>query len=71
MQYFCALDRLLCEIVFTEPALVPEYMIKADVSDVFYRMGLRPEDTPKLGLIFPSGADEEPIAATPLMLPMD
>ena len=31
---------------------------------------LRLEDAPKLGLIFPNGADEEPMVATPLTLPM-
>ena len=40
------------------------------MSDGFYRIGIRPEDAPKLGLIFPSGADEEPMVSIPLMLPM-
>ena len=61
---------MLCEIVFADPALGPVYMVKADVSDGFYRIGIRPEDAPKLGLIFPSGADEEPMGAIPLTLPM-
>ena len=54
MQYGCALDPLLCEIVFTESALGPVYLLKADVSDGFYRIGLRSEDAPKLSLIFPT-----------------
>ena len=45
-------------------------MLKTDVSDDFYRIGIRPEDAPKLGLIFPTGANEEPMVATPLTLPM-
>ena len=61
MQYGRALDCLLREIVFAEPALGYVYLLKADVSDGFYRIGLRLEDAPKLGLIFPSGADEEPM----------
>ena len=70
IQFGCALDRLLHKIVFADPALVPVYMLKADMSDGFYCIWIRPEDTPKLGLIFPSGAKEEPMVATPLMLPM-
>ena len=42
----------------------------ATVSDGFYRIGLGPEDAPKLGLIFPSGEEEEPMLAIPLALPM-
>ena len=70
MLYGRALDRLLREIVFADPSLGPVYILKADVSDGFYFIGVRPEDAPKLGLIFPSGADEEPMVATPLTLPM-
>ena len=36
----------------------------------FYRIGVNPEDVSKVGLIFPSGADEEPMVITPLTLPM-
>ena len=70
MQYGRALDRLLSEIVFADPALGYVYLLKANVSDGFYRIGLHPEDALKLGLIFPSGADEEPMVAIPLTLPM-
>ena len=47
-----------------------QYILKADVSDGFYPIGIRPEDAPKLGLILPSGADEDPIMAIPFILPM-
>ena len=70
MQYGRALDRLFHEIFFTDPALGPVYMLKADVSDGFYRIWIHPEDAPKLGLIFPRGAGEEPMVATPLTLPI-
>ena len=46
MQYGRALDRLLRKILFADPALGPLYLLKADVSDGFYRIGLRPEDAP-------------------------
>ena len=53
MQYGRALDFLIRKIVYADPALGYIYLLKADVSDGFYRIGLRPEDAPKLGLIFP------------------
>ena len=70
MKYGRALDRLLRKIVFLDTVLGTVYLLKADVSDGFYRIGLHPEDAPNLGLILPSGADEEPMVATPLKLPM-
>ena len=70
MQYGRALDRLLREIVYADPALGYVYLLKADVSNGFYRIWLRPEDAPKLVLIFPSGADKEPMVAILLTLPM-
>ena len=70
MQYGWVLDRLLHEIVFAEPALGYVYLLKADVSNGFYPIWLRPDDVPKLDLIFPNGADEEPMVATPLALLM-
>ena len=54
MQYGRAFDRLIREIFYADPALGYVYPLKADVSNGFYRIGLRPEDAPKLGLIFPS-----------------
>ena len=70
MQYGRTLDRVLREIVFADPALGPVYLIKMDVSDGFYRIGLRAEDAPKLGLIFPGDSDGDPLVAIPLTLPM-
>ena len=70
MQHGQALDCLIREIVYVDPALGYVYLLKADVSDGFYRIGLRPEDAPKLGLIFPSGKEEDQMVAIPLTLPM-
>ena len=70
MQYGRTLDRLLHKIVFAELSLVCVYLLKADVSDRFYLIGLLPEDAPNLGLIFPNGSDEESIVTIPLTLPM-
>ena len=58
MQYGHALDHLLHEIVFADPSLGTVYILKADVLDGFYRMGVRPEDATKISLIFPRGANE-------------
>ena len=70
MQYGRCLDRLLREIVYADPKLGPVHMIKADVSYGFYRIGLRPSDAAKLGLVFPSEVGEEDLVAIPLTLPM-
>ena len=70
MQYGRALDRLIREIVYAYLALGCVYLLKSDVSDGFYRIGLRPTDAPRLGLIFPSGKEEEQMVAIPLTLPM-
>ena len=42
MHYGRVLDRLLREIVFADLALGPVYLIKADISDGFYCIGLHP-----------------------------
>ena len=48
MQYGHALDRLLREILLSDPDLGPVYMHKIDVSDGFYRIHLSLLDIPKL-----------------------
>ena len=70
MQYGQALDRLIREIVYADPALGYVYLLKADVSDGFYRIGLRQKDAPELGLILPGGKEEKQMVAIPLTLPM-
>ena len=57
MQYGRALDCLIREIVYADPALGYVYLLKEDVSDWFYRIGLRPEDGPKLLLSDPAGRE--------------
>ena len=42
MNYVQALDCLVREVVIADPALRPVYILKADVGDRFYRVGLRP-----------------------------
>ena len=45
-------------------------MLKADVSDGFYRIGLCPANAPNLDLIFPVDDGTKPLVANPLTLPM-
>ena len=70
MQYGRCLDCLLQKIVYADPELGPVHMIKADVSDGFYRIGLCPSDATKLGLVFPSEAGDKDLVAILLTLPM-
>ena len=70
IQYGRALDRLLQEIVFADPARGHVYMLKADVSDGFYRISLHPDEYSKLGLVFPLDDGDETLVSTPLNLPM-
>ena len=52
MKYGRALDGLIREVVTADSTLGPVYVLKADVSDGFYLIGLKPTDAPKLGLVF-------------------
>ena len=70
MQFGHALDRILRQILLANPELGPVQLIKIDISDGFYRIGLRIDDIPKLGVIFPTRDGEEPLIALPLVLPM-
>jgi hypothetical protein len=45
-------------------------MIKLDISDGFYRIGLNIDDIPKMGVVFPTLPGDEPLIAFPLVLPM-
>jgi hypothetical protein len=45
-------------------------MIKLDISDGFYRIGLNIDDIPKLRVIFPTLPGDEPLITFPLVLPM-
>ena len=59
MQFGHALDRILREIMTADPAYGPVNLIKVDLSDGFYRIGLNANDMPKLGLVFPTAPGEE------------
>ena len=70
MQFGHALDRILREILLADPEQGKIYIIKVDISDGFYRIHVRPDDVPKLGVIFPTKANQEEMIAFPLVLPM-
>jgi hypothetical protein len=70
MQFGHTLPRLLRHIVLANPAQGPVHLIKVDIADGFYRIGLRPLDVPKLGVALPVGASEPQLVAFPITLPM-
>jgi len=64
------LQRLLSQLVHANPRFGPPRLAKIDVADGFYRVGLRPADIPKLGVILPHTSTGAPLVAFPLALPM-
>ena len=50
--------------------MVPIYMMKCDLADGYYRLGLVVGDIPKLAVCFPSNQHDDPLIALPLVLPM-
>ena len=69
MQFGRTLQRIMHRIVHADPAYGPIYLGKIDIADGFYRIGLRPHDIPRLGVILPTTSGE-PLVALPLALPM-
>jgi hypothetical protein len=59
MQFGCALQRILRTIARADPRLGPVYLSKIDIADGFYRIGVRVQDIPKLGVLFPERDGEE------------
>jgi hypothetical protein len=70
MRFGRAFQRLLEDIVNADPRFGPIYLCKVDISDGFYRVWLRADDIPKLGVSFPAESDGEHLVAFPLVLPM-
>ena len=70
MQFGHALERILRHILLANPHAGPVYLMKVDLSDGFYRIGLNPDDVPKLGVVFPTLPGQQPLVALPLVLPM-
>ena len=70
MQFGHALDRILREILLSNPAFGPVNLIKIDIADGFYRLDVNPGDIPKLAVIFPTLPGQPCMVALPLVLPM-
>ena len=70
MEFGHALQRILQRMYDADPRHGPIYMMKVDIEDGFYRMGLAPEDVPSLGGCLPPGTDGKTLVAFPLVLPM-
>ena len=52
-----------------DPCHRPIYMIKVDIADGFYGVGLAPEDVPSLGVCLLLGTERKTLVAPPLVLP--
>jgi hypothetical protein len=70
MQFGHALLRIFQQIARSDPRLGPVLLSKIDIMDTFYRVGIRADDVPKLGIIFPAQTEEEPWIGLLLVLPM-
>lgn len=70
MQFGRTLWRLLFRIHHANDHFGPVFMSKIDLSDGFYRLWLRPEDTMRLAVLFPSREGEPPLIGIPLTNPM-
>jgi hypothetical protein len=70
MQFGNTLSRLIRHLVLADPRHGPTRLIKVDIADGFYRIGLKPADVPKLGVVYPGFPGEPPLVAFPITLPM-
>ena len=70
MQFGRALWRLLDKIHHANANFRPVYLSKVDLSDGFFRLWLRPEDTLQLAVLFPTRKGEPPLIGIPLIYPM-
>ena len=70
MQFGKALTRILWALSCANPCYGPVSLAKFDLSDGFYRIQLRWQAIPSLGVLLPQAPDEIPLVALPLVLPM-
>jgi hypothetical protein len=59
MQFGRAIQRILRAITRADPGLGPLYLSKIGIADGFYRIRIRAQDIPKLGVLFPVREGEE------------
>ena len=65
MQFGHAMQRILQRMYDTDPRHGPIYMMKVDIADGFYRVGLAQEDVPSLGVCLPPVPDGKTLVAFP------
>lgn len=71
MQFGRELQRVCSTLVHADPSYRPVCMAKINIADGFYRVWVRVEDIPILGVVLPcSIPGHEPLIAFPLALPM-
>eukprot|EP00536_Pseudo-nitzschia_multiseries_P019441 jgi/Psemu1/60753/gm1.60753_g len=70
MQFGHTLRRLVTKVYQANSHFGPVYMSKIDLSDGFYQVQLKPEDTMKLGVLFLSRQGEPPLIGICLTNPM-
>ena len=66
MQFGRTLNHPLAKIHHANDRFGPVHMSKIDLADGFYRLWLRPEDTFRLVVLFPSRPGEPPLVGIPL-----
>jgi hypothetical protein len=66
MQFGHALERILRAVVTADPRHGPVFLLKIDLSDGFYRIRLKAEDTPRLAVAMPHRPGEPARIAVPL-----
>jgi hypothetical protein len=59
MQFRRALQWILQVIARAGPRLGPVYLSKIDIANGFYQIGIRAQDIPKLGVLFPAREGED------------
>jgi hypothetical protein len=69
MQFGRALERIVAQVVHSNPKFGPVQFLKIDIADGFYRVWLRLQDVAKLAVAIPALQGEEPLVAIPLALP--
>jgi hypothetical protein len=70
MQFGRALERIITQVVHSNPRFGPVQFFKVDIADGFYRVWLQVEHVPTLAVTIPSLPHEPHLLALPLALPM-
>ena len=70
MQFGRALERIIAQVVHSNPRFGPVRFLKIDIADGFYRVWLDIDTIPTLAVAIPSLPGEQPLLALPLALPM-